>query len=74
MSTRPPAFILAWFAADTILTLAPPLHWWASGSDPLLGAPRVLVYMFGLCLFVAASVIAAYLCDPAHARAGQAGR
>ena len=58
---RPPfLFIPLWFAVDAVLALMPPLHWAAGGSAPILGVPRVLLYLFGVSAFIAASVIAAY--------------
>ena len=59
--TRPlPLFIRLWFAADALLALLPPLHWVAGGSAPILGVPRVLLYLFGVSAFVSASIVAAY--------------
>lgn len=63
MNKAPPTFIRLWFAADLVLALLPPLHWAAGGATPLLGMPRVLVYLFGTSAFIAASVVAAYLQD-----------
>lgn len=64
MHARLPAVLYAWFAIDLLLALAPPLHWALSGSAPVLGVPRVLLYLFGTSAFIAASVVTAYLCDP----------
>lgn len=55
-----PPFLQAWFGLDLILALLPPLHWWASGPAPILGVPRVLVYLFGTSLVIVASVVVAY--------------
>ncbi|GEO99474.1 hypothetical protein [Methylobacterium haplocladii] len=62
-----PRFIQAWFALDLILALLPPLHWHFGVAEPVLGVPTTLAYLWGASLFIAASVVAAYLADPAHA-------
>lgn len=58
-----PVFIRLWFATDLMLALLPPLHWSLGDGTPVLGTPRVLVYLFGSSAFIAASVVAAYVCD-----------
>ena len=58
-----PSFIRVWFALDLLIALLPPLHWMAAGATPVLGMPRVLVYLLGASAFVAASVVVAYLQD-----------
>lgn len=67
-----PAFIKIWFAVDLVLALFPPVHWVMSGSDPILGIPRSLLYLYGTSLIIAASVVTAYFCDRGL-RARQAG-
>lgn len=63
MRERLRGVIALWFAADLVLGLLPPLHWAASGGTPILGMPRVLVYLFGSSAFIAASVVFAYFGD-----------
>lgn len=63
MSKPLPTIIRLWFVADALLALLPPIHWAASGGVPILGVPRVLLYLFAASAFIAASVVAAYLCD-----------
>jgi hypothetical protein len=53
-------FIKVWFAVDLILALFPPVHWAMSGSDPILGIPRALLYVYGTSSIIAASIVAAY--------------
>ncbi|OWJ58647.1 hypothetical protein [Inquilinus limosus] len=65
MSPRLPIIIYLWFALDLLLALFPPLHWAAGGNATVLGAPAILVYLFGTSVFIAASVVAAYFSDPA---------
>lgn len=60
MFQRLPTYIKIWFALDLFLALFPPLHWAASGSDPVLGVPRSLLYIYSLCVFIALSVVVAY--------------
>ena len=61
-----PLFIRVWFLADAVLALTPQLHHLASGGAPVLGVPRVIVYLFATSAFIAASVVAAYVYDPAR--------
>lgn len=63
MASRLPMIVKAWFALDLLLALFPPIHWWASGGDPVFGVPRVLFYVYGTSAFIAASVVAAYVTD-----------
>ena len=72
-ATRPtlgkpfPLFIRIWFLADALVALTPQVHFAASGATPvLLGLPRVIAYLLVASAFVSASVVAAYLCDPAR--------
>ncbi len=58
-----PLFVKIWFGLDLFLALFPPLHWAASGTEPILGVPRPLFYLYGTSLFIAASVVVAYFCD-----------
>lgn len=58
-----PRFIKIWFSLDLFLALFPPLHWAASGTEPIFGVPKPLFYLYGTSLFIAASVVAAYFCD-----------
>ena len=61
MKSSLPAYVKLWFAADLFLALFPPLHWAARGHDPIFGAPVALLYVFGTSVFIALSVVAAYL-------------
>ena len=72
MGARLPLFVKVWFALDLVLAWFPPFHWAASGADPVLGVPRSLCYLFGVELFIAASAVAACLCD-GSVRSGDAG-
>jgi hypothetical protein len=58
-----PLFVRVWFGLDLILALFPPLHWVASGTETIFGLPQPLVYLYGTSVFIAASVVVAYLCD-----------
>ena len=67
MSKPLPVFIRLWFLADAIVALSPQLHSAASGGAPaVFGLPRVIAYLLGASAFVSASVVAAYVCDPAR--------
>jgi hypothetical protein len=62
MRTNLPMFVKAWFVLDLFLAWFPPFHWAASGADPLIfGVPRSLCYIVAVDVFIAASVIVAYL-------------
>lgn len=63
MGSQLPTFIKVWFALDLVLALFPPLHWAMSGSDPILGIPRALLYVYGTSAIVAASIVAAYFAE-----------
>lgn len=67
MPSRLPCFIQIWFGLDLLLALLPPLHWKLGIAEPVLGLPLTLVYLWGTSLFIAASVVAAYLVDPSRA-------
>lgn len=58
-----PLFVRLWFGLDLFLALFPPLHWAASGTETIFGLPRPLVYLYATSIFIAASVVVAYLCD-----------
>lgn len=60
MFKRLPVFIKIWFALDLFLALFPPIHWAASGGEPIFGVPRSLLYLYSLCVFIALSVVVAY--------------
>lgn len=63
-----PGWVRLWFSIDLILALLPPLHWIFGVPVRVLGAPMVLVYLFGSCAVIAASVVAAYFAtSPSHA-------
>lgn len=63
MGFQLPTFIKVWFAVDLVLALFPPVHWAMSGSDPILGIPRALLYVYGTSSIIAASIVAAYFAD-----------
>lgn len=59
-----PLWILVWFCLDAIVGLAPPLYWLADGQmTPILGIPAALFYFLAVAVFIAASIVAAYLAD-----------
>ena len=63
MGSQLPVFVKVWFVIDVVLALFPPVHWAMSGSDPILGIPRVLFYIYGTSFVTAASIVAAYFAD-----------
>jgi hypothetical protein len=63
MRAQLPMLVKTWFALDLFLVLFPPLHWAASGADPMFGVPRSLLYVLAACAFIALSVVAAYFSD-----------
>lgn len=63
MRTNLPLFVKAWFVLDLFLAWFPPLHWAASGADPVFGIPRALCYLFFVSAFIAASAVVAWFCD-----------
>jgi hypothetical protein len=63
MGSQLPVFIKVWFVIDLVLALFPPVHWAMGGSDPILGIPRVLFYIYGTSFITAASIVAAYFAD-----------
>lgn len=64
LARRTPAWLLAWFAFDAIVSLAPPLYWAMDGNTaPILGLPAVVVYFLAVSTCTAASVLAAYWVD-----------
>jgi hypothetical protein len=71
MRAQLPMLVKAWFVLDLFLILFPPLHWIASGADPLLGLPRSLVYLAAVYVFIVASVVVAYFLDNLSTRAGR---
>jgi hypothetical protein len=74
MCAQLPMLVKAWFALDLFLILFPPLHWAASGADPVLGAPRALVYLLAVCAFIALSVVVACFSDGSRRAGARKGR
>jgi hypothetical protein len=58
-----PLFLRIWFGLDLVFALFPPLHWAASGAEPIAGVPRSLLYIVSLSVFITASVVVAYFAD-----------
>lgn len=73
MRSSLPTYLKLWFAADVILALFPPVHWAARGRDPLFGAPLALLYIFGTSIFIALSVVVAYLATRQKQPTGRIG-
>lgn len=66
----PPKWILAWFALDAVIGLAPPIHWAVSGPGVgTFGLPGVLVYFLATGTFITASIVAAFVSDASRSRA-----
>jgi hypothetical protein len=63
MFARLPLYVRIWLMLDLVVALFPPLHWAASGSDPIAGIPRSLFYIAASGTFIAASVVVAYFAD-----------
>lgn len=61
MFARLPNFVKVWFLLDLVLALSPPLHWALGTAEPIHGVPRSLVYIYGVAIVVAASVVVAYV-------------
>lgn len=58
------SLVISWFALDAILALLPPIHWAITAKAPwIAGLPAGLVYMGGLPIFIAASLVFAYRDD-----------
>jgi hypothetical protein len=70
MRSPSPMFIKVWFAIDLVLALFPPVHWAMSGSEPILGIPEPLLYLYGTSSIIAASIVAAYFADRARRSSG----
>lgn len=59
-----PRWVSAWFCADAILALAPPLYWAFDGNrTPVFGMPIVVLYFIVVSTCTALSIIAAYLSE-----------
>ena len=59
-----PRWVSAWFCADAIIALAPPLYWAFDGDrTPILGVPVVVLYFIAVSTCTALSIIAAYLSE-----------
>ncbi|MCB8875937.1 hypothetical protein [Acidisoma silvae] len=53
-----------WFALDAILALLPPIHWAITPHSPWIAdMPLGLIYMGGLPIIIAASIVYAYWDD-----------
>ena len=69
--TRRASWIAAWFALDAIVALAPPLYWAVDGkTTPVLGLPAPVFYFIAVAVFIAASIVAAYVTEE---RSGELG-
>jgi hypothetical protein len=59
-----PRWVTAWFVADTIIALAPPLYWAFDGvRASILGVPAAVLYFIAVSTCIAASIVAAYLAE-----------
>ena len=57
-------FVLAWFIADMLLALLPPLYWAASGPSPaFFGVPLAMAYFLFVAIFISASIVFAYVAE-----------
>lgn len=64
LSARTPAWLMAWFVFDAVITLAPPLYWAMDGATyPILGIPAAVFYFLAVSTCTAASILAAYWVD-----------
>lgn len=62
-----PRWVTAWFWADAIVALAPPLYWAFDGNrTPIFGVPIVVLYFIAVATCIAMSIIAAYLAEAFH--------
>ncbi|GEP08992.1 hypothetical protein [Methylobacterium gnaphalii] len=62
--------VIAWFALDAVLALAPPLYWTMDGkTTPVLGIPAALFYFLAVGLCITASLIVAWLVEPSDEEA-----
>lgn len=53
-----------WFALDAVLSLLPMIHWGITPASPwIAGLPLGLIYMGGMPVFIAASLVFAYWDD-----------
>lgn len=70
-ASRTPAWLLAWFVFDAVVSLAPPIYWAMDGNTtPVFGLPAVVVYFLAVSTCTALSVLAAYWID---VRSGEVG-
>ncbi len=68
---RLPRWVSAWFAADAVAALAPPLYWAFDGDrTPVLGIPAVVLYFIAVSTCIAASIVSAYLAEPRNGEIG----
>lgn len=59
-----PQWVTAWFFADAVVALAPPLYWTFDGNrTPIFGVPIVVLYFIAVSTCIAMSIIAAYLSE-----------
>ena len=51
----------AWFIADIVLGLLPPLYWAANGPTPaIFGVPLSVAYFLLVAVFISASIVVAF--------------
>lgn len=60
-----PTHIVMWFLLDAIVALAPPLYWMVDENrmTPVLGMPASLAYFIFVAVFIALSLVAAYIVE-----------
>jgi hypothetical protein len=59
-----PRWVTAWFFADAIVALAPPLYWAFDGNrTPIFGVPIVVLYFIAVSACIATSIVAAYFAE-----------
>ncbi len=67
---RHASWIIAWFALDAVVALAPPLYWAVDGNrTAILGLPVAVLYFIAVAVFITASIVAAYLAEADNAEA-----
>jgi putative effector of murein hydrolase len=66
-----PRWITAWFIADAVVALAPPLYWAFDGDrTEVLGVPASVLYFVAVATCITASIVAAYVAESRSAEIG----
>ncbi|WP_091471824.1 hypothetical protein [Methylophilus rhizosphaerae] len=69
MKEKPSLIVKLWFLLNTVITLAPPIYWYANKlQHPIFGLPPTIFYFLIVGLSITTSIVYAYLDEKENGR------